>query len=209
MPGGQGAGHCGLRGAVRPGISGSPSARHPPLLGRTGRGAQPGRSAAGWQSPSGSLLARGGAAAGAAPPARPRGGARLEGRAAQPAALVPWARAGARPSPGPRGWGSSGGGDAARHQRLPRVALAPGCKKSCEHSLEEGEQGDLPERVSPRKTAGVWDEGAGVRALRGPSDRWGLPRLEGSRVRTQALGTNTEEVLELIKAEIASSAGPA
>lgn len=47
-----------------------------------------------------------------------------------PAALVPWARAGARPSPGPRGWGSSGGGDAARHQRLPRVALAPGCKKS-------------------------------------------------------------------------------
>lgn len=73
MPGGQGVGRCGLRGAVRPGISGSPSVRHPQLLGGTGRGAQPGRSAAGWQSPSGSLLARGGAAAGAAPPARGEG----------------------------------------------------------------------------------------------------------------------------------------
>lgn len=169
MPGGQGLGRCGLRGAVRPGISGSPSVRHPQLLGGTGRGAQPGRSAAGWQSPSGSLLARGGAAAGAAPPARPpagRGEAGGTSRAARrppcPAALVPWARAGARPSPaGPRGWGSSGGGDAARHQRLPRVALAPGSKKSCEHSLEEGELGDLPERVSPRKTAGGWGEGTG------------------------------------------------
>lgn len=103
----------GLREAARPGISRPPSARHPRLLGRTGRGAQPGRSAAGWQSPSGSLQARGGAAAGAAPPAG-RGEAGGTRRAARrppcPAALVPWARAGARPSPGPQGRGGSGAG---------------------------------------------------------------------------------------------------
>lgn len=99
-----------------------------------------------------------------------------------PAALVPWARAGARPSPaGPRGWGSSGGGDAARHQRLPRVALAPGCKKSCEHSLEEGELGDLPERVSPRKTAGGWGEGTGYALCGVPQTGGGSPDWRAAR----------------------------
>lgn len=120
----------GLRGAARPGISRPLSAGHPPLLGRTGRGAQPGRSAAGWQSPSGSLLARGGAAAGAAPPAgrSEAGGTRRAAcRPLCPAALVPWARAGARPSPGPRGRGGSGAGmrragSLCHGWRLPRAA---------------------------------------------------------------------------------------
>ncbi|XP_040607483.1 uncharacterized protein LOC121142268 [Mesocricetus auratus] len=113
MLAGQGAGRSGLREAVRPGISRLLSARHPQLLGLTGRGARRGKSAAGWQSLSGSLPARGGAAAGAAPPAGrgEAGGTRRTARRPPcPAALVPWARAGARPSPGPSRWGSSGAG---------------------------------------------------------------------------------------------------
>lgn len=187
MPGGQGAGHCGLRGAVRPGISGSPSARHPPLLGRTGRGAQPGRSAAGWQSPSGSLLARGGAAAGAAPPARPRGGARLEGRAAQPAALpapppsCPGRAPGLAPPLAPvvgaaQEAGTPRATSVCHEWRLPRAA-----RKVASTAWKRESRGDLPERVSPRKTAGGWGRGGGGTRSAGSLRQVGAPQTGGQQ----------------------------
>lgn len=188
MPAGRGAGCSGLREAVRPGISRLLSARHPQLLGRTGRGAQPGRSAAGWRSPSGSLRARGGAAAGAAPPAGrgEAGGTRRTARRPPcppcPAALVPWARAGARPSPGPRRWASSGAGT-PRASSVYHEWRSPGAvRKVASTAWERASWVTCRERVSPRKAAG----GPGAGGLGGawgryafcepPPDRWGLPR---------------------------------
>lgn len=135
MPAGQDVGRCGLRGAVRPGISGSPSARHPQLLGRTGRDAQPGRSAAGWQSPSGSLLARGGAAAGAAPPARGEGrGGRDELRSPPPSLpRRPRALSARRssPLPGPPRLGQLGG----RGRRAPPASATSGACPGLQEKL--------------------------------------------------------------------------
>lgn len=90
-------------------------------------------------------------------PRRPRGGARREGRAAQPAALPappPWCpgRApGLAPPRAPRAGAAQGRGCGAQAASATGGAC-PRLKKSCEQSKGEGVPGDLPERVSPTAT---------------------------------------------------------